>query len=526
MAIFHCQFSVISRAKGKSCLAASAYRSGERLHDERQNINHDYTKRHDIESEIIAPENSPSWVYDREKLWNEVDKKEIRCNSRTAREINVALPIELSKEQQKELAREYIKTNFVGNGMIADLCFHFNGKNNPHFHVMLTTREINENGFTKKNRDWDKKENVTVWREQWSIYANSILAKNNIEERIDHRSLKDQGIDLIPTIHLGKAANEMSKKGIPNVRAELNNKIRELNKQRVIALQEYRELKNQIKKIDDERYNNLTPDEITSIKNIEQTINMPFTFKTGNQSLEYVGNKDYEYHSRLSELNYAIRENDRVVLCFNEDNTSLKNDLDRLERWPKNIFGGYKDKKNFKTLELDIEKQKSKLTNISEIKAIEIKTQDFHKEINQLDRKVRNFHNIRNDLYKALKILEHKEVRHFSDKYKDLFPDKLDFTYKEITNIKKFYENVIPLNKKDSIDMGCFCISSIDNINKGININHRTPEDLLLQKKSLKLTAKLAKCAIESIEKAEDRSPNQQINHKKRHKEHEMDMDM
>jgi len=265
----------------------------------------------------------------------------------------------------------------------------------------------------------------------------------------------------------------------------------------------------------------------TSIKDIEQIIQEPFTFQSGNDNLDYVNNKDHECHLRLSELGYEIRENDRIVRWFNEDNTSLKKDIHKLERWPKNIFGGYKDKNNFKTLKLDIESQKGKLTNIEEIKTIEIKNQEFRKETNQLDVKIRNFRSIHNDLHIAFEILEHKEVKDFSDKYKDFSPDKLSFNYKEITDIKRFYENIGGLlNKKESIELCCYLVSSIDGIKKGINISHETPEHLLLEMKSSRLTAKLAKSAIEGIEKAEDRSPNQQINHKKKHKEYEMDRDM
>lgn len=304
MAIYHLSVQIISRGKGKSCVASSAYRAGEKLHDERQNINHNYTKKHDIESEIIAPDNSPTWVYNREELWNEVDKKETRCNARTAREINVALPIELSREQQKELAREYVKNNFVNKGMIADLCFHFNDTNNPHFHVMLTTREINENGFTKKNRDWDKKENIENWREQWSISANKALEKVNSEKRIDHRSYKEQNIEQVPTIHLGKTSSEMNKKGIENIRVELNKKIKDMNKQKVIALQEYRELKNKLEKINtkEKQSNNLTDEEKIFIKSVEDMIYKPLTFESARESLEFLEEKKSELSTLLSKV--------------------------------------------------------------------------------------------------------------------------------------------------------------------------------------------------------------------------------
>ncbi|WP_291633035.1 MobQ family relaxase, partial [Clostridium sp.] len=281
MAIFHSSLQVISRGQGKSCMAAAAYRAGEKLYDERQNLNHDYTKKQNVESEIIAPSNSPSWVNDREKLWNEVDKSETRCNSRTAREINIALPLELSKEQQKELSREYVKENFVDKGMVADVCFHFNDESNPHFHVMLTTREITKEGFAKKNREWDKKENATIWREQWANNVNKALERAGYEDRIDHRSYKDQGIDQVPTIHLGKTSSEMEKKNIDNQRTEINKQIKELNKEKIIVLQEYRELKDKLEKEKingSQKYSNLKPEEKAAVQKVEKLLNEPQTY--------------------------------------------------------------------------------------------------------------------------------------------------------------------------------------------------------------------------------------------------------
>src|SRR5665647_1769875 len=120
MAMYHFQVQVISRGKGKSSVAAAAYRSGEKLEDKRTDLIHDYTKKQGVEyTEIIAPPNAPEWTTDRSKLWNEVEKIEKSKNSQVAREINIALPVELSKEQQKELIREYVKENFVVKGMVA-----------------------------------------------------------------------------------------------------------------------------------------------------------------------------------------------------------------------------------------------------------------------------------------------------------------------------------------------------------------------------------------------------------------------
>ncbi|PEM60355.1 hypothetical protein CN613_28130, partial [Bacillus pseudomycoides] len=104
---------------------------------------------------VLAPENAPEWVYDRQVLWNEVEKSEKRSDSQLAREINVALPKELNYEQQEELVKEFVQDNFVNHGMVADVAIHRDDENNPHFHVMLTMRYIDENGFGKKAREWN-----------------------------------------------------------------------------------------------------------------------------------------------------------------------------------------------------------------------------------------------------------------------------------------------------------------------------------------------------------------------------------
>lgn len=215
MAIFHCQFSVISRGQGKSSVGASAYRAGEEIYNERDGIDHDYrNKTGVVYKEIHTPDNTPEWAKDRAKLWNEVEKSETRCNSRTAREINIALPKELNREQQIELLRGYVKDNFISQGMIADTVIHDKGDSNPHAHVMLTTREVNQEGFTKKNRDWDKRDNIEHWREQWATHTNRALEKINAKERIDHRSYEEQDIDKVATLHEGYKVRAMERRGI------------------------------------------------------------------------------------------------------------------------------------------------------------------------------------------------------------------------------------------------------------------------------------------------------------------------
>ena len=163
MAIYHYSAQIIGRSKGHSATAAAAYRAGAKIKDEQTGTTYDYTKKGGVYgTEIIAPDNVPEWVYNREKLWNEIEKAEKQCNSQLAREINVALPVELTPSQMQELVRDFVKEQFVDKGMIADVCYHDleassdGSEHNPHAHIMLTMRAVNEEGFGLKNRSWNK----------------------------------------------------------------------------------------------------------------------------------------------------------------------------------------------------------------------------------------------------------------------------------------------------------------------------------------------------------------------------------
>lgn len=229
MAIYHFSAQAISRGKGKNTISASAYRSGEKIKDEQTNKIYDYRKKEVAEKFILAPSHAPEWVSDRKKLWNEVEKKETRKNSRLAREINVALPKELDEFFQTELLKDYVQENFVSRGMVADVCIHRNDKNNPHAHIMLTTREMDSDGFTTKNRNWDKRETLEEWRENWGNTINKYLELEGIEKRVDHRSYKKQGIEKIPQKHEGHKVTALKRKGKLTDRAKENQIIRAKN---------------------------------------------------------------------------------------------------------------------------------------------------------------------------------------------------------------------------------------------------------------------------------------------------------
>ena len=256
MAIYHLRLKVISRSLGRatkpggatrrSVVAAAAYRSGERLFDMAQGKWFEFEKPDVIHTEILAPEGEvPAWLFDRQTLWNMVERSEKRVDAQLAREVEITLPRELSHDEQITLVREVVREHFVAKGMVADIGIHrpeaSDGLEQPHAHVLLTLRRLDTTSLTgfapTKERDWNERadvarlvaearkrfnntgletdkaalesaealRNVNIWREQWAAHANRSLEAAGSEARIDHRTLEKQGIFRLPQIHLGLA---------------------------------------------------------------------------------------------------------------------------------------------------------------------------------------------------------------------------------------------------------------------------------------------------------------------------------
>lgn len=208
MAIYHLSGKIISRSQGRSLVASAAYRSGEKLFDARYNKDQDYTqKQHVVHKEILLPEQAPSWMAERETLWNAVEAAEKRKDAQLAREFTISLPQELSLESNILLAREFAQRAFVDRGMVADVCIHTekakDGSLQPHAHILLTLREVTQEGFGKKARAWNDKSLLLHWRETWAEYANHALAREGFDKTIDHRTLEAQGITLEPQHKIG-----------------------------------------------------------------------------------------------------------------------------------------------------------------------------------------------------------------------------------------------------------------------------------------------------------------------------------
>ena len=219
MAIFRLEAKIFSREKkGRSVVAAAAYRAGLKLKDELKDKIFDYARRTKgvLDSTILAPEGAPDWAFDSSKLWNAVEAGEKRKDAQLAREFILAVPRELPAEEQFATAVGWVQEHLVGTGMVAEVSLHHprNGKN-PHVHILCPLRKLDGEKFdAKKAREWNDVGLLVKQRESWAAAVNVALEKAGSDERVDHRSLKDRGIDKVPEPKIGVAATAMKRKGL------------------------------------------------------------------------------------------------------------------------------------------------------------------------------------------------------------------------------------------------------------------------------------------------------------------------
>lgn len=263
MALFSFSVKPISRLKGESIVKVASYQSRSKLYDEREDALYNFTNKLDLAyAEIFLPSNAPSEFLDRQILWNAVDKAEQRYDARTGRAIIAALQNEIPLESQIKTIREFVLKAFVKQGMCVDLAIHrghhensTEGEyteippNNPHMHILLTDRPIQQGGFcATKNRNWNKKYLVRHWRELWEKVQNKEFERNGLDVRVSHESLELQGLDREPTKHLGRKLTEMKRRGIETNRNSENRAIGDRNKelmnrkyQRQLEREQYRD---------------------------------------------------------------------------------------------------------------------------------------------------------------------------------------------------------------------------------------------------------------------------------------------
>lgn len=222
VAIFHLDVKAISRATGRSGTAAAAYRSAERIVDERTGEVFDYARRRGVEhAAIFVPEGAPEWAHDRAALWNAAEAAEKRKDAQVAREVILALPHELSPEERQELATDFCRWLVERHGVAVDLAIHEphrkGDERNHHAHVLMSTRRLEGEGFTAKTRELNdratSREHIAAWREEWEAGLNRSLERAGRPERVDCRSHADRGDDREPMLHMGPEASAMERRG-------------------------------------------------------------------------------------------------------------------------------------------------------------------------------------------------------------------------------------------------------------------------------------------------------------------------
>ena len=261
MPIPHLNIRIVQRSKGSSAVAGAAYQAGEKLFSEYDQKNKDHRRKQKevVYTEIMLPANAPPEYADRETLWNSAEEVEKQWNSQLARRFVVALPREVPLEMCPQMLQEYCEEYFVSKGMCCDIAIHDPDPpgHNPHCHIMLTMRAIDENGkWMPKSRkvydldengeriklpsgrwkshkedtvDWNEQYHAEEWRHGWELVQNKYLELAGSPERVDMRSYARQGIDVIPTVHMGAAVSAMERKGIETNIGNLNRDIKSAN---------------------------------------------------------------------------------------------------------------------------------------------------------------------------------------------------------------------------------------------------------------------------------------------------------
>lgn len=254
MANFHLEVQTISRGKGRSVVKLVNYISGERLHDNYYGKTY-YNRRQDIlYYNVFQPSTVPADYHDLQYLCNKINEAESRYDARTAREFKCSLPNELPVQELIQIVSEYIRTNFVTCGLCAIAAIHEGrnktdpSRNNPHAHIVVPTRTIDWDGFSKrKDREHDKRKYIGIWREQWANVQNRAYERNGLEIRVSHESLEVQGIrGREPTIHLSRIDWQREQRGEQTLAGTQKRKIQDRNEERLRQQQIDRERKREI----------------------------------------------------------------------------------------------------------------------------------------------------------------------------------------------------------------------------------------------------------------------------------------
>lgn len=240
IANYHLEVQAISRGKGRSVTKLANYISGCRLHDSRNSKTY-YNRRQDVlYHDIFLPDGAPPGFYDLQRLCNEIENAENRYDARTAREFKCSLPNELPIQELIRIVSKYISINFTAQGLCAIAAIHEGRneleptKNNPHVHIIVSTRTIGPDGFSKKkDREHDKRKYIGIWRERWAEVQNRAYERCRLDIRVSHESLEVQGkYDREPTIHLSRIDWQKEQCGERTRAGDMRRAIKEQNAER------------------------------------------------------------------------------------------------------------------------------------------------------------------------------------------------------------------------------------------------------------------------------------------------------
>ena len=339
----HFEINIVKRSEGGSAVSAAAYQTGEKLFSDwdRKYMYHG-TKEELVLKEILLPAHAPPEFADRNKLWNSAEAAEPNWNSQLARRLKIALPVELSMEDNIALAREYCEKEFASKGMIVDLAVHDPEppNHNPHFHVLLTMRPLDEKGnWAPKARkeyvldkdgnrirgpngkykvrkiptvDWNARGNAEIWRHDWENLQNQYLERAGRAERVCMKSYERQGFDTIPTVHMGPAVMALERKGIRTDVGNLNREIRAVNamirflKDTILKLTSWlADLRQAIKEIE------MEPEEIYLVdllnRKFDQRANERFLTWRNSHAVKKAGSADFKRFVAI--VNYMRQNN-------------------------------------------------------------------------------------------------------------------------------------------------------------------------------------------------------------------------
>ena len=379
---FHFSISMISRGKSKSAVASAAYISCEKIKNEWDGEVHDYhNKKGLLHSEIFFPENVPIALKDRTTLWNSVELNEKASNAQLARNFIIALPKELSFEENKRLITDFIQENFVSKGMIADLAIHDESNeenNNIHAHIMTTLRPINEKGewLAKSKKEyvldekgekiklksgnyktrkveltnWNDKGNAEKWIENFARLCNQYLEKNHKEKRVDHRSYKRQGIEEITTIHLGAAASALERKGIETDKGNINREIKKHNSLVKEIREKIAELTSWIGSLIgnlQSKYDEYKQDKKDELENKAELFNL-YEYISIYNEIQGEKTKKLSYYGQIKKGNADLKRFVKAIYYLKDNNLQTIADLQgkvfELAKQSKKISGDIQDK--------------------------------------------------------------------------------------------------------------------------------------------------------------------------------------